>query len=236
MDMLKYYLGFYNGTKKTHTLKNINDRMFFVTDLDTVLDFTDRMINITHATEEESKAHGDLLDEIANFPERFMPKENILIAVLPPAKHRKDEPIVVSAHVPTSGRLLTAGGGAIHTLDVPKEQQTEMITATVTYILMTLNSKDTKISYKETSFRTNSGREKIIPVVFIRNTKEQIKYQYYLPSNPDWKHSWECVGHWRKLNGIGKDRNGEYNQMGRTWVLPHIKGDGELIKKTRVVK
>jgi hypothetical protein len=46
-----------------------------------------------------------------------------------------------------------------------------------------------------------------------------------------WSHSWIVRGHWRKL----KDREtGEWT--GRvTWVRPHIKGDGPLVLKERLV-
>lgn len=47
-------------------------------------------------------------------------------------------------------------------------------------------------------------------------------------------HSFPVRGHWRRLsdpNSIGKDRHGEYNQRGFTWVKECIKGSGELISK-----
>src|SRR5438067_1326025 len=34
----------------------------------------------------------------------------------------------------------------------------------------------------------------------------------------DWSHQWEVRGHWRKINGIGKDRSGAYTMSGFTWV------------------
>ena len=51
----------------------------------------------------------------------------------------------------------------------------------------------------------------------------------------DWSHSFLVRGHWRKLNGIGKNRNGDYCIHGRTFVIPHEKGKGKLIHKTRIV-
>jgi len=52
----------------------------------------------------------------------------------------------------------------------------------------------------------------------------------------DWSHSWLVRGHWRGNPGrIGKDRVGNYLVKDFTWVVPHEKGTGELIKKTRVV-
>lgn len=49
-----------------------------------------------------------------------------------------------------------------------------------------------------------------------------------------YNHSWEVRGHWRRCANIGRDRSGHYRVNGYTWVKPHVKGDGELIKKRRV--
>lgn len=51
-----------------------------------------------------------------------------------------------------------------------------------------------------------------------------------------WKHSWEVMGHWRKVANIGKNKQSQYIIMGKTWINPSIKGKGPLIKKTRIVK
>lgn len=54
----------------------------------------------------------------------------------------------------------------------------------------------------------------------------------------DWSHRWWCRGHWRSLpNTIGKNRDGVYCVMGKTWVTEHEVGpkDKPLIKKTRIV-
>lgn len=55
-----------------------------------------------------------------------------------------------------------------------------------------------------------------------------------------YSHRFEVRGHWRKLSSeekIGKDRNGEYNINGFTWVNEFEKGDKELplIEKTRII-
>lgn len=54
----------------------------------------------------------------------------------------------------------------------------------------------------------------------------------------DWQHQWRVRGHWRKISPqmIGKDREGEYCIVGRTWVKDFVKGDGPLIEKTRIIK
>lgn len=51
-------------------------------------------------------------------------------------------------------------------------------------------------------------------------------------------HSFPVRGHWRRLQDprkCGKDRQGNYNQLGFTWVKECIKGAGELIKRPYVV-
>lgn len=52
----------------------------------------------------------------------------------------------------------------------------------------------------------------------------------------NWSHRWEVRGHWRRVKYIGKDRSGNYLIPGHTWVTPCIKGKGELVKKTRLVR
>lgn len=53
----------------------------------------------------------------------------------------------------------------------------------------------------------------------------------------EWSHRWLVRGHWRKTEGLGKDRAGDYCVYGNTWVVPYEKGDASkpLIAKTRVV-
>ncbi len=52
--------------------------------------------------------------------------------------------------------------------------------------------------------------------------------------------SWVCCGHWRKLPDgskiLGKNRQGERNVNGMTWVKECIKGTGELNNSIRVIK
>lgn len=53
----------------------------------------------------------------------------------------------------------------------------------------------------------------------------------------EWTHQWFVMGHWRKFNGIGKDRAGERTVADYTWVSEHTKGNKEapLINKIRVI-
>lgn len=50
------------------------------------------------------------------------------------------------------------------------------------------------------------------------------------------QYAYEVMGHWRKINSIGKDRNGNRTVTGFTWVNPYQKGTGELMKKVRIIK
>lgn len=54
----------------------------------------------------------------------------------------------------------------------------------------------------------------------------------------DWTHRFEVRGHWRKVSGIGKDRQGNYGTEGFTWISSYVKGSDDLplIKKQRVVQ
>ena len=53
----------------------------------------------------------------------------------------------------------------------------------------------------------------------------------------DFSHRWEVRGHWRRVPGMGKDREGNYEIRGLTWVSNFIKGPEELplIQKLRWV-
>lgn len=67
--------------------------------------------------------------------------------------------------------------------------------------------------------------------------------QYKKSDNPkfrdvNWTHRWNVRGHWRKVDGIGKDRQGDYSEQGRTWVKNQTRGpEGlPLIKKQHIIK
>ena len=51
----------------------------------------------------------------------------------------------------------------------------------------------------------------------------------------NWSHSWHVRGHWRTVEKIGHDREGNPISNGFTWVKNHVKGVGPLVDKTYVV-
>lgn len=87
--------------------------------------------------------------------------------------------------------------------------------------------------------RIGTGKEraavKINRVVRVMLKTERKEYERAVGRAVDWTHKWEVMGHWRRVDGVGKDRDGNYTMRGVTWVAPHVKGKGDLVKKQRVV-
>ena len=72
--------------------------------------------------------------------------------------------------------------------------------------------------------------------------KEEVEKQNYNRIKPlghlAFDHSFKVRGHWRKISphSYGKNRQGEYVVTGITWVKEHVRGEGDLVKKIRVLK
>jgi hypothetical protein len=101
-------------------------------------------------------------------------------------------------------------------------------------VVDTINNYKIKKNYGNTYHTTNR-------VIVIGKTVTQIKKATGLPAEKmDFSHRFFRRGHWRKLEvyKIGKNRSGEYKEVGRTWVLEAIIGDENkpLITKQRIVK
>lgn len=93
---------------------------------------------------------------------------------------------------------------------------------------------DSRIVVKEGA--GDKGLIRINRIVHVHPKKdENLKGIYGGPL--DWTHRWEVSGHWRKIEGIGKDRAGAYVVAGATWVNPHVRGPEHtpLVKKTRLI-
>lgn len=96
------------------------------------------------------------------------------------------------------------------------------------------NNYKIKRNYGTTYHTTNR-------VIVIGKTVTEIKKATGIPSEKmDFSHRFFRRGHWRRIevNKIGKNRSGEYIEVGRTWVLEAIVGDEAkpLITKQRIVK
>lgn len=94
-----------------------------------------------------------------------------------------------------------------------------------------------KSSYRH---RIGSGSErrliKIPHVTYVRGRSAE-QERVFPQRDINWTHRWEVMGHWRKVSGTGKDREGNYTVSGMTWVNNHIRGPDELelVRKTRKV-
>lgn len=110
------------------------------------------------------------------------------------------------------------------------------------HFLHLIHNKNTNIVIEQISkgkhLRQRFGRSlvNVDRVIHIRREDETVKS--ITGGRIDFNHRFEVRGHWRKLKydfSYGKNRQGEKNVKGYTWVIPHERGEGELVKKTRVV-
>ena len=78
------------------------------------------------------------------------------------------------------------------------------------------------------------------PIYYILDKETYNKGTYNINpiSKLEYSFAFKVRGHWRRIaqDSLGKDRNGIYNTQGYTWVMDYIKGEGELVKRTRVAK
>lgn len=98
-----------------------------------------------------------------------------------------------------------------------------------------IGSEDVDVKYR-LSRGGNKRTANINTVIHIAPKKSHARISTSRRVN--WSHRFEVRGHWRKLEGQGKNRNGEYSVDGFTWVTAHTKGpeDMPLIQKTRIVQ
>ena len=85
-------------------------------------------------------------------------------------------------------------------------------------------------------------KKPVKPIYYVLDKKEETTKHKYNSIRAigklEFNHSFKVRGHWRRISDktYGKDRNGNYNILGYTWVTEYIKGEGELVKKLRVIK
>lgn len=112
---------------------------------------------------------------------------------------------------------------------------------TINHKSWTVVSNDTPVKVK-TRVGRNLTKYKYKPSNIVYVTTEQ----KFRTAHPELSHkiinkpnyAYEVRGHWRRLkySQIGKDREGLRGVKGFTWVTPFIKGEGEVMKKIRIVK
>ena len=78
------------------------------------------------------------------------------------------------------------------------------------------------------------------PIYYVIDNRTYKQGAYHI--NPitklEYSHAFRVRGHWRRIDekSIGKDRTGDYHIQGFTWVIDHIRGEGEFVKRARIVK
>ena len=96
------------------------------------------------------------------------------------------------------------------------------------------NSSKYYAKIKATGIRVNNR-----PIYYVFNKKDSksVVNKVNRRGSFELTHAFKVRGHWRRIpeNKIGKNRNGEYRVYGYTWVTEYVKGNGELVKKLRVV-
>ncbi len=70
---------------------------------------------------------------------------------------------------------------------------------------------------------------KISKIIHIYKKKSSIRPHPIIGGRMDFTHRWLVRGHWRKIHGIGKNRQGEYSIHNFTWVISHERGEGDLV-------
>jgi hypothetical protein len=95
-----------------------------------------------------------------------------------------------------------------------------------------LEAPKTKLKIGTGNLKEIRRIRRVIHVTTKRNTKN-IKDSH---KKIDWSHAWTVRGHWRIIKGIGKDREDVEGIIGHTWIKSYLKGAGEFIKKTRIIK
>jgi hypothetical protein len=108
-------------------------------------------------------------------------------------------------------------------------------------LIDTINNNRTGYEVVRKTIKIGVGSEKrnrrIRRVIYI--SPKKIKEDSSLSGrNIEWTHRFLVRGHWRKIDTIGKNRDGEYVVPGYTWVSHHTRGDESLplVKKIRLVK
>lgn len=102
------------------------------------------------------------------------------------------------------------------------------------------SDKPTKAVYYN---RKKASTIKVIrPIYYVLDKSEEKKPVQLKMIRPighlEFSHAFRVRCHWRRIdeNSLGKDRNGERTVKGMTFVKEYIKGEGELVKKIRILK
>lgn len=108
-------------------------------------------------------------------------------------------------------------------------------------LLKTLSKNQHGFSSPRTIFKWKDQGEKkqlrINKVIHVRKN-DTSNVEYLNERNVQWSHAFWVMGHWRNVDGIGKDRDGNYVVKGKTWVTAFVKNAeaGDPVTKIRFNK
>jgi hypothetical protein len=101
--------------------------------------------------------------------------------------------------------------------------------------LQQMKNKQTVMGKQKRSWKVKKKKYVTKLVTYVTNKKyvQEVKGHREI----EWTHCFKVCGHWRKIAGVGKDRQGEYCVNGFTWVKPYEKNkELEKVDKIRVLK
>lgn len=121
----------------------------------------------------------------------------------------------------------------------------QVVLTSVRYLTNELTQKKTglynvpgKVKYKNPRGIRKEYRAK--DVIYVSDVSRKSKSTPVVQGRKiNWDHSWDVCAHWRKLHNpesLGLDQDGNRVVKGFTYIKSHVKGEGELKIKTRIVK
>lgn len=120
--------------------------------------------------------------------------------------------------------------------EIKKAVQFALSLSVLTVLCKRLSSENCYVGSEVAECRNKrTGRIYPLEIIHVSIDKKIQKIGHVTGEKIEWKHSWLVVGHWRKIKGIGKDRYGNRVIVGKTWVIPTVKGVGVFIEKLRMV-
>jgi hypothetical protein len=93
-------------------------------------------------------------------------------------------------------------------------------------------------SVNQKKIKTGKKKGKYFPITRIYLDKAAAIGGGVSVNSVDWVKASHVRGHWRKINGlaVGKNYKGVYSELGRTWVMPHVRNDHlQLMPSKRIL-
>jgi hypothetical protein len=221
----------FNKIRKESSVKNMPPIDLFETyiiDPD-VSDLNDYKI-FTDAPDDNDEYSTDVVDDMTRFILNNMPTDSVRLLI----KFRGNYELVSFIN---NGEHIFYYSDFIDKADVRMSLAELYILSIITFhnTVKHMASNTIYVNKRDFTFKNKrNGRLITNSFVFFSRSKKERTICGQTFNKIDWKHSWSVIGHWRKIRRLGKNRQGDYCVIGRTWVNPSIKGSGTFISKPRV--